>query len=298
MDSFIEPTLEDKLAVASSLILQAPPGEINDVFNDLRPVVGDDNELETGLLPALSQYNTEQLTLVELPNSDLPSMICSAAKVLDSPIDNRYLDPNSSQLFTFDHLRLCATEVEKFDRLSDNIESFRLELGKKLEEYVQDHFSAGFSSVFSDRDQYQYQKLTKFQLYIVGSKYNPTNYWTGRWRSSYEVDLGSSQIKGNIQVNVHYYEQGNVQLSTNSNPTVDLTDKKEELKSTGDSRGINLIIKSINEIETKFQSDINLSYLKLGDDTFKYLRRTLPITKQKINWNQIHSRVVLNNDKN
>ena len=33
---------------------------------------------------------------------------------------------------------------------------------------------------------------------------------SGRWRSEYTVDLDARKITGQILVNVHYYEQGNV----------------------------------------------------------------------------------------
>lgn len=52
----------------------------------------------------------------------------------------------------------------------------------------------------------------KFALYLVGNRYNPSNFWTGRWRSHYEIDLDAGTVKGEMMVNVHYYEQGNVQM--------------------------------------------------------------------------------------
>jgi len=33
---------------------------------------------------------------------------------------------------------------------------------------------------------------------------------SGRWRSEYEVNIGSRSLQGKIAVDVHYYEQGNV----------------------------------------------------------------------------------------
>lgn len=375
----MEPSLEDRLAVASALILQSPPGEVNDVFNDLRPIVGDDNELETGLLPALSQYNTEQLTLVELPNAKMPAMICPAAR-LDTSSNQpeaRYLDPNSQQTFIFDHLRLTASDVVKIKVEEDEPnEKIRLELNRETEGYVKSHYQDAFWSVFSTNcesttkeaqvsssnqdDEQKFNPITsiednktqiestdqskisedtsvdeesthpypldrmvpdateynlpsdpapstqqldksmddsepptqKFQLYIVGNKYNPSNYWTGRWRSRYEIDMNSSQIKGHIQVNVHYYEQGNVQLSTDYEPIIDLTSKD----TTSTAKKASQIIKAIQQTESNYQNTLNSAYADLGDNTFKQLRRALPVTKQKINWNNIKSRIVLNDN--
>ena len=36
---------------------------------DVRVLIGDDESLETGVLPALMQYNLEQLTVAEVPGA-------------------------------------------------------------------------------------------------------------------------------------------------------------------------------------------------------------------------------------
>ncbi|EGG09139.1 uncharacterized protein MELLADRAFT_34510 [Melampsora larici-populina 98AG31] len=275
-----EPSLEEKISVASNFILQSPPGEVNDVFNDVRPIVGDDAELENGLLPALSQYNTEQLTLVELPNAKIPAMICEAAK-LNEGIENLYMDPNSSQTFIFDHLRLTVKDVKAYTPKKDTIEETRFEISNQAEKYVKEHYQGGVWKVSNEVE----DEEKKFQLYIVGNKYNPGNYWTGRWRSIYEIDLTSGTVKGQIQVNVHYYEQGNVSLSSSF-----LTNSCSGSGSVTASQ----VIKSISQAETAYQKSVNLAYMELGDDTFKQLRRALPVTKQKIDWNNIKTKIVFN----
>ncbi|WAR60651.1 hypothetical protein PtB15_9B590 [Puccinia triticina] len=337
-----EASLQDRLAVASALILQSPPGEVNDVFNDVRPIVGDDSELERGLLPALAQYNTEQLALVELPNSKIPAMICPAARVDEEAAENRYLDPHSQQTFTFDHLRLSASDLQPFVPPDPEMEKTRAELERQAESYLRNHFQNAVWTVFSvppsssssstqpddspasdnsvdppppppehqeideppsdldpptddqppqsppkqpDQSETQSQSTSsnKFKLYIVGNKYNPTNYWTGRWRSIYDIDMGTGKIDGLIQVNVHYYEQGNVQLSTTHTPAIE----------TPPNGGPAEIIKAIQAAESKYQAGLNLAYNELGDNTFKLLRRALPVTKQKVNWNNMKARIVL-----
>jgi len=43
---------------------------------------------------------------------------------------------------------------------------------------------------------------------------------TGRWRSlwtcTFKPGSGNAELKGNIRITVHYYEDGNVQLNTNT----------------------------------------------------------------------------------
>ena len=38
---------------------------------------------------------------------------------------------------------------------------------------------------------------------------NLPNFWTGEWQSSYIIENGS--MIGNIKINCHYYEKGNMQ---------------------------------------------------------------------------------------
>jgi hypothetical protein len=45
----------------------------------------------------------------------------------------------------------------------------------------------------------------------------------GRWRSvwtcSFKQSGGNAELKGTLKINVHYYEDGNVQLNTNTSKT-------------------------------------------------------------------------------
>ena len=76
-------------------------------------------------------------------------------------------------------------------------------------------------------------------MVMVCNKYNPTNFWyvyihiwmhwcgrgligarNGRWRSLWNYDVASHTLSGTMRVQVHYYEDGNVQLNTDKAVTV------------------------------------------------------------------------------
>merc|ERR1711953_1433876 len=92
------------------------------------------------------------------------------------------------------------------------------------------------------------------------------NYWNGRWRSQWTVAISGQQaeVSGVLKVQVHYYEDGNVQL-------VSSKDVKEAISSSSE--------------ETTAKELIKL----MEDTTFKALRRQLPVTRTKIDWNKIVS---------
>ncbi|GAA6057168.1 hypothetical protein JCM3770_003999 [Rhodotorula araucariae] len=115
-----------------------------------------------------------------------------------------------------------------------------------------------------------------FALYLVGNKYNPSNYWTGRWRSTYQLDHAKGTLEGTAQINIHYYEQGNVQLST--------TLKSSTVLSA--SPAAEAVVAALKASESSFQRQLGETYATLSDASFKGLRRALPKTRSKIDWDK------------
>jgi len=76
---------------------------------------------------------------------------------------------------------------------------------------------------------------------------------------------------------VHYYEDGNVRLLT----------KKEISESVRSGASSGDIIKAIAGLEKKYQEELNRAFGALSEGAFKSLRRQLPVTRQKINWDKI-----------
>ncbi len=79
---------DERIAVAAELLVQSPPGEINDVLNglsdlpalfgkltsraatDIRTIIDDDVRLQKGIAGALEQYNLDQFVTVGAPDED------------------------------------------------------------------------------------------------------------------------------------------------------------------------------------------------------------------------------------
>ncbi|KAJ3041058.1 F-actin-capping protein [Rhizophlyctis rosea] len=185
--------------------------------------------------------------------------------------EGHYLDPKSKQIFAFDHIRQTASDPEPYNQETE-AKAQRAALEDAGQKYIDDHYPAGVISVFDNAG-----VLT---IAIVDNKYNPNNFWNGRWRSIWKVTSGSGEVKGTVRLNVHYYEDGNVQL--NANKDIILTVPSSQDNATA-------IFKQIAKAEGEFQTSLNESYAQLSETTFKSLRRALPVTRNKIDWHAISS---------
>ena len=142
---------------------------------------------------------------------------------------------------------------------------------KSLSTHTSEHYPKSSLGVYPTSDD------TTLAIVTVANKYSPTNFWNGRWRSSYLYTPGSGTISGTIHVDVHYYEDGNVRL---------LTHKTVEGK-VGANASATEIVRVISTAEKKYQEDLNKAFGSLSEGAFKSLRRQLPITRQKIDWDKI-----------
>lgn len=268
----------DRIQAACNFILQSPPGEINDVLNDVRNIISDDELLHEGVLPALREYNIAQFMTVDVPGTEHQSIVSEASKlpVGEDQEEERFLDPRSKKSFKFDHLTLEASDLQDFEPEAQT-EEFRSALETAAVGYLKSHYHDGVASAFSSSG-----STSRFVLQIVANKYNPSNFWSGRWRSEYVVDFEEKTIVGKMLVNVHYYEQGNVQLSTTHDVSVPLPSAITPSQASAPK-----LLALIGEEESKYQNSLNDSYHEMREKTFKGLRRALPMTRSKVDWEKV-----------
>ena len=107
---------------------------------------------------------------------------------------------------------------------------------------------------------------------------------SGRWRSEYIIDTAAKTLEGKILVNVHYYEQGNVQLSTTHTISLPLP---PAINPSGGASAASKALSLIEAEEGKYQTSLNDAYADMSEKTFKGLRRALPMTRSKLDWDKV-----------
>lgn len=257
---------QEKVKIVSDFVTNAPPGEFNEVFNDVRVLLGNDSLLKSGCANAFARYNKDSFIPVEVPGEGTKTLITQHNEISG----NVYFDPRSKKEFQFDHLRKEASQPQV--KSAGANESTRAEFQSKLDAYCGSFYKDGVCSTYVSNG--------NIVMVIEDHKYSPRNFWNGRWTSEWTIPANGGELKGTMKVVVHYYEAGNVQVHGSK-------EHKEKVSGSGASLAA-AALKIIEKVEAEYQYGINENYQQLNSTTFKALRRALPLTRHKLDWNKIH----------
>jgi len=229
----------------------------------------------TFLIRAFVQYNKDQLTPARIEGAQY----CCLITDYNDLGGGRFADPRTKQSFRYDHLRKEASDLQPWQPMHD-LENTRSIVEAEVTAYTLNHYKHGICSVFSVKN----EDGKAIVACIEDHQFQPKNLWNGRWRSVWTVQLenGQAEVQGLLKVQVHYYEDGNIQL-------VSSKEVKEGVTFTSDEQLARELVSIMESSESEYQSAISENYQTMSETTFKALRRQLPVTRTKIDWNKIVS---------
>ncbi|MCJ1448978.1 MAG: F-actin-capping protein subunit alpha [Stictis urceolatum] len=255
---------DPRVAIVSKFIQGTPPGGVASVVRQIKLLTPDEPDLLQSAEPAFQKYNEEQLTAVKLPGASQSVLVTP----YNSLGDGRYYDVESSSSFEFDHTTQKASNVQSYTLDSQHTDLIK-SLLKSLSTHAAEHYTNAAYSVFPTDDD------STLAVVLVANRYSPANFWNGRFRTTYLLTPSSLSGTGSIKVDVHYYEDGNVRLSAS-----------KELSITSSS-GASEAVRQIALAERKYHEELNRGFADLSEGSFKGLRRQLPVTRQKVEWEKI-----------
>jgi len=267
-------TPDSKINIATYFIMNTPTGEVQDVVNDVTKLLNDSSVLNDGTITnILRSYNVDQMLAVTDTESN-PLLI-----TLHNEVDrSHYYDPNKCRVVKFDHRKQKVVEItDKKYNIDAELQKVRNATQKHMDSYINDNYKQGkvTCAVFVN-------DKAKLHVCISARNLSLSNFWAGGWRSVFTLGIGSSgqaEMRGTIKVNVHYFEDGNVQLHTSLDKTAHV-----DVKADADATGLS-ITKAISQIESDFQSQLEEMYVNMHHKTFKSMRRFYPVTRTPMNWN-------------
>lgn len=263
---------EEKANIAQDFIVHSPPGEVEIVCKDVRVLLDDDDSYAEGMLSALSKFRQAQFTPVEVNGNQV---LVTQYGLVD-PSAKRFIDPRSKSTFVYNFSSQQVSDIKSLEdeEMDDSMEVYRSEIDEAVRAYVEDYFQTGVVTVYS--------RENSVIVCIEAHKYSPDNFWNGKWRSEYNVKIegGEAKLTGLLKTQVHYYEDGNVQL-------VNSKECKEILPISTEKQLAEDIAKLLQKFEYDYQLAMITNYQSMSSGTFKALRRQLPVTRSKIDWNKI-----------
>ncbi|EEB06837.1 F-actin capping protein alpha subunit [Schizosaccharomyces japonicus yFS275] len=247
-----------------ALIRESPPGEVNEVVKDLQ-ALGLDNQVE--IERNILAYHEQNNSIVTLKLEDGMTHACVLSSHCKLP-DNRYYDQVQQKSFSVSVDDMTASDIEAYSEKPEIDEKILTQ----LKAVVQKHYLSGPAySVFVDET-----APKVLHIVLVASKYNPNNFWNGSWRLNATYSIEEKTLKGSVYARVHYYEDGNVWL-----------DSTKDFSSTVENdSGLE---QALEKVENEAQKSINSQLAGLNNGMFKTLRRQLPVTRQRINWENVNS---------
>jgi len=185
-------------------------------------------------------------------------------------VGENFFNPNTKKIYSVEYPlsgekgEVTLTEVEEGEAPEQS--EFASQVQEKLNDYIKTNYTSESTAAgvaFGDAD--------SMEILISADSQRVESFWDGTWVNTYKLE--DSVLKGTIKLTLHYFESGNVMLSTEKSvefPEVKKNDAAD-------------VIAAIQDVETKFQKALT-EYLGKQAHSIKDVRRGLTVQGTKFDW--------------
>jgi len=279
MESYDEEelSLQEKKELVTKFISYSPPGEVDDVTRGVKCLINNNSSIKQTVQEARLAYDQVQFEPVQL--TDDSKTLLTSHGLMDN---GQFYDPSTNKTFSYDPITKKVQDLGiSEDSTPSQVKEHRNAVDKAIQSYIAIYYPEGVACVYGRSDDSGSPMVI---VCIEDHKYSPSNFWNGKWRSEWKAVIEGDQasLTGVIKSQVHYYEDGNVQL-------VSSRECKDTITFSNEENLADNLVKSIAKFEHDYQTAVNQNYNDMGDKTFKALRRQLPVTRTKVDWDKICS---------
>ena len=246
----------------------------NPTLADMQTLVGNQNLSDADLEPILARAHAKAFSP---PCSATAPTYCSPST---APLgDGTYLEPARRLAMRVDHVaQTCVSTAPLEPQLAsslDKVEPLRSAVDEAMRAYVTEHLGDAVLTT--------YGKLSSAGVAVTAcvSRCNLSlaNYWSGAWRAEWTLEADGNKasrgrLSGSLECTVHYFEDGNVQLHDSA--TFGPVELSGELAAE--------VARQTREWEMGFCSALERIFATMSESLLNGLRRRLPITKVKFDW--------------
>lgn len=269
-------TPADKVEAARMFLVQAPLGEFNEVRKAVSKLLDNDALFKQAceLLPA----HFESLCAPIATGKEPSYVLVSESTRLDHGV---YACTRSGNAYTIDYSKKKETgsrELSDGEKEKIGLEDeLRILMEKAVSNYITEH-----------HDKYGKYSVTKtgdsYHINIHSDRSRPKHFWSGTWVAKGQLVPSGDEYNLSLEtiVSVHYYEDGNVQMSSTNKEVVKI-EMGEAERVAEDTVG------ALNKFLIDYHSAVSDHMVNMQESTFKQLRRQLPITKTKIEWDKLQA---------
>jgi capping protein alpha len=214
----------------------------------------------------------------------LQLVVCKETKVGPST----FLHSGSKSAFTVDFISGTAAAAGEGAEgaFPDSLEGLRSALQNAMYRKAKASYGRGEGAEFGVAVVPQDGNIV---IVLSAAKARLASFWSGRWVARYtlsNISGNTAQLVGHLDVLTHYYEAGNVQLKSSKDWA------PVQVEGSGDADFAKSVVGSISAWETAYETALQELFEGMGSSTLKELRRALPISGSKMNWNLAQHRTV------